>query len=84
MPQIYLLDTLINPILLSAANQSPSFIQITTSIYYIYIYIIIDLVKVPAEEKHMQVYNKGSNRTHIYNYLICFEKKLNNQVKNNI
>ena len=30
-----------------------------------YYYIIIDLVKVPTEEKHMQVYNKGGNWTHI-------------------
>jgi hypothetical protein len=34
---------------------------------------IIDLVKVPTEEKHMQVYNKGGYCTHIFNYLSYFD-----------
>ena len=43
-------------------------------------YLIIDLNKVPTEEKHMQVYNKGSNCTHIYNYLIFWYFNLQNYI----
>ncbi len=38
-------------------------------------YLFIDLVKVPTEEKHMHVYNKGE-QLHIYIYLLFWLQPL--------